>query len=402
MTDAEVRGQLRAWAGERTDATATLATQLANDLGDPEKRKLWAFLDLRAEFDSRSEDADAVVAHSKLRFAISCISAGLPIFYVAPILVTWFDLSRVIGDYRDAAKELKRGETLDFLALWSGANGDHSGFGFQQVALIVAICVLLIVLAHVSNGILSFFLNRLRNKYFLELDTLLLDAQLLLAKSRAVTPEELSDSLTMAAGALEGALKSVADVLPRFDTISTRLDNVVSGLSGVSVSLGTTASSIAEATTPLADLPERVEPLLLALDAAQAQLQQLSRQLGESQRNAASVNESLAKLAKDLSAEVADIKDSATTMTDKIVDLFADFSKTVPVLTEIPNVLAEYASRIEAVARQLELTTPVAVAMKEGASDFHAANDDLRRIVNNLREAADTYARVNDEYRSQE
>jgi len=402
MTDAEVRGQLRAWAGERTDATATLATQLANDLGDPEKRKLWAFLDLRAEFDSRSEDADAVVADSKLRFAISCISALLPIFYVAPILVTWFDLYRVIGEYRDAAKKLEPGETLDFLALWSGANGDHSGFGFQQVALIVAICVLLIVLAHVSNGILSFFLNRLRNKHFLELDKLLLDAQLLLAKSRAVTPEELSDSLTVAAGALEGALKNVADVLPRFDTISTRLDNVVSGLSGVSVSLGTTASSIAEATTPLADLPERVEPLLLALDAAQAQLQQLSRQLGESQRNAASVNESLAKLAKDLSAEVADIKVSATTMTDKIGNLVADFSKTVPVLTEIPNVLAEYASRIEAVARQLELTTPVAVAMKEGASDFHAANDDLRRIVNNLREAADIYARVNDEYRSQE
>lgn len=402
MTDAEVRDQLRAWAGERTDATATLATQLANDLGDPEKRKLWAFLDLRAEFDSRSEDADAVVANGKLRFALSCISAVLPIFYVAPILVTWFDLYRVIGEYRDAAKKLEPGETLDFLALWSGATGDHSSFGFQQVALIVAICVLLIVIAHVSNGILSFFLNRLRNKHFLELDNLLLDAQLLLAKSRAVTPEELSDSLTTAAGALEGALKSVADVLPRFDTISTRLDNVVSGLSGVSISLGTTASSIAEATTPLADLPERVEPLLLALDAAQAQLQQLSRQLGESQRNAASVNESLAKLAKDLSAEVADIKVSATTMTDKIGNLVADFSKTVPVLTEIPNVLAEYASRIEVVARQLELTTPVAVAMKEGASDFHAANDDLRRIVNNLREAADIYARVNDEYRSQE
>jgi ABC-type transporter Mla subunit MlaD len=402
MTDEEVKDRLRAWAGNRNDATATWVTRLASDLDDPEKRKLWAFVNLRAEFDSRSEDPDQALASRSLERAISFVSSVLPILYVAPILITWFDLFRVIGEYRDAAKKLGPGETLDFLALWSGANGDLAGLGFQQVALSIAICVFFIVVLHISNGVLNIFANRLRTKHLREIDTLLLDAQLLLAKSRAVTPEELSDSLTVAAGALEGALKSVAEVLPRFDTISARLDNVVSGLSEVSTSLGTTASRIAEATTPLADLPERVKPLLLALDAAQSQLQQLSRQFSESQRNAVSVIGSLANLAQDLSTAVADIKESATNMTDRIGELIKDLSNSVPVLTDIPKVLADYASRIEAVARQLELTTPVAIAMKEGASDFHAANDDLRKIVNNLREAADIFARVNDEYRSQE
>jgi ABC-type transporter Mla subunit MlaD len=402
VTDKELKSQLRSWAGERTDAIATLVTRLARDLDDPEKRKLWAFVNLRAEFDAHLEDPDEVVSDSKLRKVVSCTSSVLPILYVFPIFFTWLDLFFAIGEYRAAARELEPGETLDFLALWSGAIGDGSSLGFQPVAVTIASCVLLIMLALLSNRIFDYFVNRLRNKRLWELDALLLNAELFLAKSRAVTPEELSDSLTVAAGALEGALKSVAEVLPRFDTISTRLDNVVSGLSEVSTSLGTTASSIAEAATPLADLPERVKPLLLALDAAQSQLQQLAHQLDESHRNAASVNKSLANLAKDLSAEVGDIKESATKITDKIGKLVEDLSKTVPVLTDIPQVLADYASRIEAVARQLELTTPVAIAMKEGASAFHAANDDLRKIVNNLREAADIFARVNDEYRSQE
>ncbi len=385
MSNADLQQKLTAWVGGRTDATSNFAKRLAEAIGSPKLQKLWAFIDIRREFESLITDPEDLAAHSS-RFAWRRrVQKALPILYVLPILFTWIELGLAVVSYREEARQ-SRGE-VDFLAVWSGAQGGHIGLGFQWVAVGIVVAVILIIAAHVFNAWTTARINRLGLNRYEDISALILEAQLVLVKSRAVTPEEMADSLTSAAGALQDALAEVAGVLPRFETISTRLDDVVSGLATASHNLDSTSRVIGAAADSLNDLPGRAAPLIRALGEAPEALQDMLTVFARTSEEANQVNRSIVDAGVKLTDESARVAGAISAVGRQLSDL----------VRQVEGVAAA-ASIAQDLAQSLESATPVALIFRDGSEQIRGAIEALGKMVEELKYAADQYKAVNDEH----
>ena len=219
MSDSDLKQQLLDWSGKRSDSASQFIARLAQALDHPHTRKLWAFIDIRREFESLLQDPEDLASHSLWFTLRSNAQRLLPILYVLPILFTWVSFGSAAISYRD---EVKNGssEQIDFLALWSGAQEGHTGLTFDVAAFTIAVFIGCIVALHLFIWFAQYRISGISTRRYAQVSELLLDAQLHLVQSRAVTPEEMADSLTTAAGFLQEALTEVAEVLPRFEQIS--------------------------------------------------------------------------------------------------------------------------------------------------------------------------------------
>lgn len=386
MSNADLQQKLTAWVGDHSDAPSAFVKRLRDALGSPQEQKLWAFIDIRREFESLLVDPEDLASSSSHMARRAFVQSVLPILYVLPILVTWSELALAVNSYRSTVR-LNPRESVDFLAVWSGVYGAHTGLGFMTAAIIIAALVFFIVLANLYNSwatgeIMSISASRLE-----ELNPLLLDAQLMLVKSRAVTPEEMSDSLTTAAGALQDALAEVAGVLPRFETISTRLDDVVSGLATASHNLDSTSRVIGAAADSLNDLPNRATPLIRALGEAPEALRDMLTAFARTSEEASRINRSIVDAGAKLTDESARVAGAISAVGRQLSDL----------VRQVEGVAAA-ASIAQDLAQSLESATPVALVFRDGSEQIRGAIEALGQMVKELKYAADQYKAVNDEH----
>ena len=400
MSEMALQQQLTAWVGNRSDASAKFVERLVPVFKSPEQRKLWAFVDIRREFEALIRDPEDLVADEPIVDRRNLVQMLLPIFYVVPILVTWFELGLAVRSYREESQN-SSGQTIDFLAVWSGAQGDHSGFGIQWVAVGIVVSIILIMAGHVVNSRLTSRIEELGKERHEQISALLLDAQLVLVKSRAVTPEDMADSLTLAAGVLQDALTEVAGVLPRFETISTRLDDVVTGLAGASQSLDSTSRVIGTAANSLNDLPARAAPLVQILGDAPEALQGMLQVFTRTTNEASNVNRSIVDAGEQLTKEAALVAGAIATIGRQLSDLVREVGTASTLFTDIPRALAEPARVARDLAEGLESATPVAIVFRDGSEQMRESIKALGKMVEELRYAANQYREVNDQHRRQ-
>jgi len=390
VVNSQLQQNLYAWAADRSDPTSIFVKELASGLGSVQDKKLWAFVNIRQEFDALVEDPEDLAPTGILTAFRSFARNLLPILYVLPILVTWSELALAIRSYRQAVRN-SPSETVDFLAVWAKADGDHFGLGFQTAALIIAGSIALIVLAHVTNWwttrtIRNAGLARLR-----EANSLLLAAQLQLVKSRAVTPEEMADSLTAAGSLLQEALLEVSEVLPRFEGISTGLEKVVSGLANASQSLDTTSKFIRQSTDALEDLPTRIEPLLDVLRDAPAAMQSTLDEFLTATAEATQTNQNTATAAQRLAQNTSNLAGEVSAIGRQLNDVAAKVTETMSFVASLPQSLGDHAQVAVELSRSLESATPVAIVFKEGSEQLSESVKQLAAMVSELREAANRY-----------
>lgn len=400
MSEMALQQQLTAWVGNRSDASAKFVERLVPALKSPEQRKLWAFVDIRREFETLVRDPEDLVADESIVERRNLVQMLLPIFYVAPILITWFELGLAVRSYREESRN-SSGQTIDFLAVWSGAQGNHAGLGIQWVAVGIVTSIILIMVGHVINSRFTSQIEKLGNARHDQISALLLDAQLVLVKSRAVTPEDMADSLTLAAGVLQDALTEVAGVLPRFETISTRLDDVVSGLAGASQSLDSTSRVIGAAANSLNDLPARAAPLVQILGDAPGALQGMLQVFTRATNEASNVNRSIVDAGEQLTKEAAQVAGAIAAIGRQLSDLVREVGTASSLFSDIPKALAEPARVARDLAEGLESATPVAIVFRDGSEQMRESIKALGAMVQELKYAADQYRTVNEQNRQQ-
>lgn len=399
MSSTDLQKKLTAWVGSRTDATSNFVKRLAEALGSPTSQKLWAFIDIRREFESLvNEPEDLAVDLIWLTWRRR-VQRALPIFYVLPILFTWIELGLAVVSYREEAQQTEK--EVDFLAVWSGIQGEHIGLGFQWVAVGIVVAVIFIIAAHVFNAWTTARISRSGSRRYEEVSALILEAQLLLVKSRAVTPEEMADSLTTAAGTLQDALAEVAGVLPRFEIISTRLDDVVSGLATASQNLDSTSRVIGAAADSLNDLPARATPLIMALGEAPSALQDMLTAFARTSEDANQLNRSIVDAGSRLTDESARVAGAISALGKQLSDLVRQVEGVSAVVADIPLALREPAAIARDLAQGLESATPVALVFRDGSEQMRESIAALGRMVEELRYAAEQYKAVNDQHRRQ-
>ena len=400
MSDGDLKQRLLGWVDGRSDAASQFVVRLAEGLDYPHSRKLWAFIDIRREFESLLQDAESLASHSKWSTWQSRAQKLLPIMYVFPILFTWISFGLAAISYRE---EVRSGSSdqVDFLALWSGAQEGHTGLTFDVAAFIIAVFIFFIVVMHSFIWIAQYRISVISTRRYAQISGLILDAQLHLVQSRAVTPEEMADSLTTAAGFLQEALTEVAEVLPRFEQISSRLDAVVGGLSAASGSLDSTSRFIKTAADSLSDLPSRTEPLIEALEEAPAALRQFVDIFARTSSEASRVNRAIVEAGDQLSSEASSVAGAVARVADQLSDLVRQVREASSLAAEIPQALYEPAKVARELAVGLESSTPVALVFRDGSEQMRASIETLGRIVGELKYAAEQYRMVNDQHRRQ-
>jgi len=398
MSERELQNSLNSWIGNRTDASALFVRRLSESLGSSQQRKLWAFVDIRREFESTLENTDDLAVDTPAFRRRDRAQGWIPVLYVLPILFTWIELGLAVFSYRRAVDK-NPGETIDFLAMWAGAQQGHIGLGFQWVAALIVLAVGLIIFTHWLNARASSEVSATGAARHKEVLDLLLDSQLLLVKSRAITPEEMADSLTSAAGVLQEALAEVAGVLPRFETISTRLDGVVNGLAAAAQNLDSTSQKIGVAAEAMNDLPTRAAPLVEALAGAPGAMQEVLRAFVRTSDEATRTNRAIIEAGSQLAAESKAVASVTEAIGVKLSELASAVESMTTLITGLPNDLVEPARVAKDLARDLEFATPVAILFRDSSEQMKESVEALAKIVGELKYAAKQYADVNDEHR---
>ena len=402
----ELSQNLETWSANNPGEQGEFAKQLAVGLTDPSKASLWSLIDIPGEFERRSSDDSTylVVANLKrfpffrnskaalkvtktLNSILGVIDRVLPLFYLLPIAITWFSLSNVVRNYRELGTKLGELEKVDFLTYWSGAGklgSQYPGTPLSEVASLVFAFLAIMILFHLLT-----FSSQSESSNSKVLRALSLEAQLTFAKSRAVTPDELTDTLSIASNQLKTALEQSTSSMQSMAGMNEKLVSVVNTLGNVSNSLSASAQKIEYSVQPLALLPTQLSEIFSSIGALPASLATVQHEIQRSAENLADVSQTIQKMAQLNSAS-----------NDQTAAFLENLTKAQLVASDFVSKMDNANRTIEDLAGQLQDREPHLVQIRTITEQFNNSVRSLHDIAEEFRYSADQYRAVNDAHRS--
>lgn len=389
--------QLAIWAENHPGERGDLAKKLAGALQDRSARAQWSLVDVRREFECRRE-ADP----KKLRLytALSTIS------YLFPIAFAWYELRAVFGAFGKLPVSEK--ESVNFLAFWAGRytteSWQYGGMPVARVALIV--CCLFAVIAALHFKVVQ--LEGKADAIDTELNNLILDATLEIAKDRAITPEEMADALNAAAKELEKGLVNLSAAIQGTEQILTKVGTLTQSMESSSDRIKDATLSLAGTLQPLAKFGEEAGRAGLVIDSATQALSTAKNGfmggVSESIKTLETVNSVTSEVTNLMRAAQAGLSEVAVTNRDvarsseetlvrferiaeSVFRSGEHFTKAVLVITEANQELIELAEN----ADSPQVHTFVAAIEKVSSEIFDAATM-LNRAVEHVSSQLETWS----------
>ncbi len=402
----ELSQNLEMWSADNPGEQGEFAKQLAAGLKDPSKASLWSLIDIPAEFERRSSNESTYFLISnlqrvpfvrnnkaaiKLTKALNSILGWfdkvLPLFYLFPIAITWFSLSDVVQNYRNLGPNIPESERVDFLTYWSAPENSvfqYPGTPLAQVATNVFAFLALMILLHLLT-----IPGQTESTNSKVLRALSLEAQLTFAKSRAVTPDELTDTLSIASNQLKTALEQSTSSMQSMAGMNEKLVSVVNTLGNVSNSLSASAQKIEYSVQPLALLPTQLSEIFSSVGALPANLASVQNEIQRSAENLAAVSQTIQKMAQ--------LNSSANGETAAFLE---NLTKAQLVASDFVSKMDNANRTIEDLAGQLQDREPHLVQLRTITEQFNNSVRSLHNIAEEFRYSADQYRAVNDAHRS--
>lgn len=402
----ELSQNLKMWSADNPGEQGAFAKQLAMGLEDPTAAALWSLIDIPAEFERRSSGDSAyfVVANLKripffrdykagrqitkgLDSVLGVIDKILPLFYLLPIAITWFSLSEVVKSYRMLGPSIGVSEKIDFLTYWSGAgeiDSQYQGTKLSEIAFNVFAILALMILLHLFT-----ISSQSTSHSSRELRSLSLEAQLTFAKSRAVTPDELTDTLSIAANQLKTALEQSTSSMQSMAGMNEKLVSVVNTLGNVSNSLSASAQKIEYSVQPLAQLPGQLSEIFSSISALPAGLASVQHEIQASAENLADVTQTIHKMAQINAAT-----------NEQTAAFVANLAKAQLIASDFVSKMENANRTIEDLAGQLQDREPHLVQLRTITEQFNNSVRSLHNIAEEFRYSAEQYRAVNDAHRS--
>ena len=376
MSDQSLSNRLSKWAGDKSDGQSELARKLSKALTDKFETTLWSSLDLRAEFENRAADDSKWVK----RFA-----QLLPISYLIPIFLTWVHLRSTLTSFQTASS-MKQFANTNFISYWTGSvDSFQPGTKLQDVALQIVFALVAISLIHVVTRKMDS--GRLISS---ELEELMLESQLQIAQRKAVTPQDIAESLTVASLKLEVALDKTSDAMQSMSQFSSTISNVVTGLQGVTNSLGTSANRVETAVAPLINLPASLHDVISGLAQIGIQIAKTQDQMDMTAENAFEIAKTMKEflgLSQSVSTDVERLMKQIQEAGHVSIGFVDTISKASGQASDLANLVDNYSPHI--------------VAIREIAQKFSDTTDSLEKVAGEFKIAADEYAEVNTAYRNE-
>jgi len=371
MEDKSVAVRLEEWAGDRQGAQELLAKRVANVLTKKIGTTTWSFLNLREEFEVRN---------SQPTRRDSVASFLLPILYLLPIFITWLHMWIALNAFKDLTRSDNIGP-FDFITFWtSGYERHRPPATLQDAALQVIIALTGIAAAQwllrksgVEIGISS------------ELHDLIMDAQLEISKLKAVTPQEMADSLTEASRSLETALARTGSSMDSIGAFSKELSTVTTGLQAVTQSLDQSATRVERAVEPLMALPHILSQTVTSVAGITERLSEARAQMDSTSDNAYRLAEITYELINKTSGVLNEL-DAVTRRINIAGETSDRFITTMSAAAEISKELADVVDNY----------SPHILALREIAEKFRMTTNSLDVISQSFEASANLYKNTNE------
>ena len=227
--------QLKEWADRHAGPRGDLARRVATALEDKSTHAQWSLIDIRREFETRRGNDP---------WWLRVFSFFSTMSYLSPVFFAWLELKAVFGAYKNVVGNLGEGKSVNFLAFWSGGlPQDGLKYEGTPVATVALVVLLLFVGIFALHFVVTVWESRV-DVLDAELENLILDASLEIAKSRAITPEEM-------ASALDGASESLKRGLENLTVAVEEIENIIKAVSNLAESIGGSSGRIEEASKAL-------------------------------------------------------------------------------------------------------------------------------------------------------
>jgi len=373
--------KLSNWADENPGDQAEFLREAAAALGDPSQRAAWSFVDIPSELEQRAATRSGVASWVR---ALSLVS------FLVPIFLTWLHLRSAASSFREVAERLEPGQSLDFLAFWSGASSDvgrYAGTTLPATAAQVLYALVLIIGLQLWVSIRE---PREKPAVSPVLRDLALQSQLAFFQSRSITPREVVDAMGEAANQLSETLSSTRESLGSIEEVAAAVVGSATTLNQVSESLRTSANSIADGVAPLVNLPQQLNEIVRAMENAADSLTETQGAL------ASTTNSVVAVMGASKSAA-----DDAGRMSEATREVLAVVTKAQTLVAEVAASIKEAAVASQKLGVVVTEHEPHIAILDRGVKALLSAVEKIEGIANEFKYSADKYAEVNESHRRQ-
>jgi ABC-type transporter Mla subunit MlaD len=404
---------LREWGTTHSSEQAKFALRVADALEDPRQGGPWSLLNLRQEFESRSGRGQSGRAQFQ-RYVVGAVRALLLAGYLLPVLVTWWHLRSAVDAFRSFERGLPEDVSVNLLTFWSGGyDGAYNGTDLVATGLQVVVPVGILLVLQLVVTVVDEFVSETEP---LPHD-LILEAQLAFARTRAMTPQEVTEAVSAAAEQLTVALTNVAEVVET----ATALVEVVGGastqLKETSEKLERATSGLVAALTPLGELEvalrgtnESIDKSTGALENVRRSMEPVLTRFVESVlESAESMKEGFGDVSgagRQFKIDLKDAGDSFAGLARSLGNATGDMTRKIESASEAVVRASQATDRAAAgvdnagralgdLSQSLGVREPHLLVIKEVASELKAAVSGMREVVEEVKQAVEMHADIN-------
>ena len=382
MNSDALKESLKSWSDKNQGEQAELALKIAQALDDAELKSRWSLIDIRREFESRSNRYSGW--HSHILNLVSVIHTAS---YLLPIGFTWWHLSDAMRSFRRASDSVDIGDNLNFLSFWTGAdNSSYSGMKLQTVGIWI---IGLLFVPIFFNFLLNLLDDR-RMRVSAELNSLILSTQLEISTARTITPEALADALSDSTTKLDVALGQMTKAV----TATEQTLRSISGLTS-SLELATSNSSktLASASTALEQQIKNLETSFSKISEVVGQLGTIGQDISTAGRSIKAIGD-LTLAATQVEGEVTRSLVSAKSFTDELSKISS------AVKTDLSSLSEQMTSQINVTNELLKSLSVQISPLVSNLKTLGQVTDDNKPAILHLGDVVVATKRVVDEMHS--
>ena len=382
MNSDALKESLKSWSDKNQGEQAELALKIAQALDDAELKSRWSLIDIRREFESRSNRYSGW--HSHILNLVSVIHTAS---YLLPIGFTWWHLSDAMRSFRRASDSVDIGDNLNFLSFWTGAdNSSYSGMKLQTVGIWI---IGLLFVPIFFNFLLNLLDDR-RMRVSAELNSLILSTQLEISTARTITPEALADALSESTTKLDVALGQMTKAV----TATEQTLRSISGLTS-SLELATSNSSktLASASTALEQQIKNLETSFSKISEVVGQLGTIGQDISTAGRSIKAIGD-LTLAATQVEGEVTRSLVSAKSFTDELSKISS------AVKTDLSSLSEQMTSQINVTNELLKSLSAQISPLVSNLKTLGQVTDDNKPAILHLGDVVVATKRVVDEMHS--
>ena len=383
----EIIDRLTNWSDSHHGERAAFAKVIASEMSSKSRKGSLGLVDVRREFEVRTEFR-VIVKNAKIQAVITFIrkhSEKVRPFvmttYLVPIAFTWFELSRVIGAFADFSK--KSPENANLISFWAGPA--YNGHNLQDVGIWIfgLICAILV------TQFLIDLMSRDHSDISPELNSLIFDVQLELAKSRSLTPQEFTEAISSAAESLEIALTTITSVVEEASSMIGNISQATDGLTTASLTIQTVSGRLESALAPIVNLESSLSSANATIQSSTQAMVEMRDSMTSALRNLSSFSEGTDIIGKtSVAVEAASTRLMAqVAAAGNVLGATDDrLSRALASASAIADRLADVASSTETHEPHLATMTRIAQSLSDTAHSIHTSVQAVKAATSRFEE----------------